>query len=67
MTILEIEGYLRDEFFIPNKSTPEVFSASITDGQYRIEIILRNMNQNLSIQQGQKIQIIGEIGEHGKY
>lgn len=63
----ETEAYLRDEFFVPDKSSPEVFSASITDGQSRIEIILRNVDQNLIINQGQKVQITGQIGEHGEY
>lgn len=62
----EINGYVRDEFHIVNKYKDQEYTGSVTDGKFRVEILISNVTEKVTFHQGKKLQIIGEIQEHGK-
>lgn len=66
-SLLEIQGYLRNEFITKNHDEEEYFS-SITDGKKKIDIIVsKQQDENISFERGTKLEIIGDLQESGDY
>lgn len=48
-----------------NKIKSNEYSGTITDGNFKIEVVISNVSEAIDINRGQKIQIVGDVQEYG--
>lgn len=59
MIISETMGYLMNELVKLNDNG-NVYFGALTNGKYKVEILINNVIEELKIETGSKIEIIGE-------
>ena len=66
--LIEIVGFLRNSFVIKNKLNENELFGSITDGQYKLDVLLtKNDSEIVNIERGTKVEVIGDLQESGNY
>ena len=57
---------MRNDFVVKNKSNPNELLGSITDGNYKVDVLLNKNDNDLSnFEKGAKLEIIGDLQEQG--
>lgn len=60
-----IVGYLRTSFEIANKNDTGEYAGSITDGQYKLDVLVTKGDHDIDIVKGTKLDITGDLQESG--
>lgn len=64
--IIEIRGYLRNSFSKIRKNEASELMGVLTDGNYKLDVLLYTNGNDIDIERGTKLEIIGDLQEHGK-
>ncbi|XP_043461918.1 uncharacterized protein LOC122498300 [Leptopilina heterotoma] len=61
---VEIEGFLRDEFIIPNRNKNTEYFGSITNGTFKLIVSVSNVVDSINFSQGEKLKLVGILVEN---
>lgn len=63
---IELQAFLRNDFRINNKNNPGEYIGTVTDGTYKLEVLVKNGSVELSkFEVGLKLEMIGDLQMKG--
>lgn len=63
--LIEIHGFLKNQFKLKNFAISDEYFGTVTDGKFKLNVLLKSESSSFSFDVGSKLEIVGDLREEG--